>query len=728
MSCIVEVALPVPLRARFDYRAAIPAPQPGCRVRVPFGRRHMVAVVLAVKTRSELADEKLKTVDQVLDAKPLLDAGLLALLEWSARYYQAPIGEVVFAALPAALREGRAAARPQVHYWQLTDAGRDITADHCRRAPKQWGLLRYLHTHGMTDSATLNAAGFDQTLRRRLLEKQWICVSEQEHTPTASPVTARATPLKLTREQALAVAAINASHGQFACHLLDGVTGSGKTEVYLQTIAPVLARGEQVLVLVPEIGLTPQTLARFADRFSEPVTVLHSGLNDSERLSAWLDAHSGRARIIIGTRSAVFTPLPRLGLLIIDEEHDASFKQQEGFRYHGRDLAVLRASRQGCPVVLGSATPSLESLYHALAGKYRHLTLRQRAGQAVQTRNSLLDIKQVRLQAGLAPQLLERMEQHLLAGNQVLLFLNRRGFAPALLCHECGWLAKCDRCDAYYTWHRQEQRLCCHHCGAERPVLHQCGQCGSTQLIAAGVGTEQVEHFLAERFPDYPLVRIDRDNTRRKGQLDRYLEQIRDGHYRILLGTQMLAKGHHFPDVTLVGLLDVDGALFSADYRAPEKLAQLLIQVAGRAGRASKPGQVVVQTHHPEHPLLQELTNNGYADFARDALEERRQTQLPPYSFQALLRAEATGEHAPQQFLQPLAETLRGWPLALEVLGPMPAPMPRRAGKHRWQLLLQSQERGPLHQACAALQQCCADSPLTRQVRWSIDIDPQDFT
>jgi len=726
MSCIVEVVLPVPLRARFDYRAAMPAPQPGCRVRVPFGRRYMVGVILAVKTTSELAEEKLKSVDQVLDTEPLLDNGLLALLEWSARYYQAPLGEAVFAALPTALREGRAATRPQVQYWQLTENGRQITAEQCRRAPKQWRLLQYLQTHGMTDSATLNDQGFEQSLRRRLLTKQWIGTTEQLP-PSEPEPTAATEPLKLTREQALAVAAINASHGQFVCHLLDGVTGSGKTEVYLQAIAPVLARGQQVLVLVPEIGLTPQTLARFADRFNEPVAVLHSGLNDSERLGAWLDAHSGRARIVIGTRSAVFTPLPRLGLVIIDEEHDTSFKQQEGFRYHGRDLAVLRASRLGCPVILGSATPSLESLYHAQSGKYRHLTLRQRAGHAVPTRNSLLDIKQARLQAGLSPQLLEQMEQHLGAGNQVLLFLNRRGFAPALMCHECGWLAKCDRCDAFYTWHRQEQRLCCHHCGSERPVLHQCGQCGSTQLIAAGVGTEQVEHFLAERFPDYPLVRIDRDNTRRKGQLDRYLEQIRQGHYRILLGTQMLAKGHHFPDVTLVGLLDVDGALFSADYRAPEKLAQLLVQVAGRAGRASKPGQVVVQTHHPEHPLLQELTNNGYADFARDALEERRQTQLPPYSFQALLRAEATGEQLPQQFLQQLADTLRSWPLPLEVLGPMPAPMPRRAGKYRWQLLLQSLERGPLHQACAALHQSGADNPLARQVRWSIDIDPQDF-
>ncbi len=525
------------------------------------------------------------------------------------------------------------------------------------------------------------------------------------------------------------VGAIRSEDEQFAAWLLAGVTGSGKTEVYLSVLENVLAKGRQALVLVPEIGLTPQTIARFRERFNAPVDVLHSGLNDSERLAVWLRARSGEAAIVIGTRSALFTPFRQLGVIIIDEEHDSSYKQQEGWRYHARDLAVFRAREEDIPMVMGSATPALETLHNVQLGKYRQLKLTQRAGNAKPAAQHLIDLKGLPLKVGLSQPLLKSMQHHLKAGNQVMLFLNRRGYAPALLCHECGWIAECQRCDHYYTFHQHQRQLRCHHCDSQRPVPHQCPQCGSTHLVSVGVGTEQLEHELAPLFPDTPITRIDRDTTSRKGSLEQHLADIHRGEARILIGTQMLAKGHHFPDVTLVALLDVDGALFSADFRSAERFAQLYTQVSGRAGRAGKQGEVLLQTHHPEHPLLQVLLQQGYDAFAKQTLAERNSVFLPPYTSHIIVRAEDHDNQQAPLFLQQLRNLLEASPLkddSLWVMGPVPALQSKRGGRFRWQLLLQHPTRRVLQQLMKSSLPLIGTLPQTRKVKWTLDVDPID--
>jgi primosomal protein N' (replication factor Y) len=537
-----------------------------------------------------------------------------------------------------------------------------------------------------------------------------------------------ALPPKLNDEQAGALARILESLGSFQTLLLEGITGSGKTEVYLQAISETVARGRQVLVLVPEIGLTPQFVARFRARLGARLALAHSGLADGERLNAWLAARAGEAAVVIGTRSAVFTPLPRLGLVVIDEEHDGSYKQQEGFRYSARDLAIRRAQQAGVPVLLGSATPSLESLHNAIAGRYRLLHLSRRAAAAEHPPMHLLDVRGQHLREGLSNALVAHIRRHLEAGGQALLFLNRRGFAPTLLCHSCGWIADCRRCDAHMTLHRAHNKLRCHHCGAERPPEPACPQCKSSDLLAVGQGTERVEQTLQALFPDIGLARIDRDTTRRKGALDRLLGEVHSGRARILIGTQMLAKGHDFPEVTLVGVLDADGGLFSADFRAPERMAQLITQVAGRAGRASKPGEVYIQTHQPQHPLLNQLIRSGYRAFAEAALSERREAGYPPYGHLAVLRAESVQPAAAMKFLEEAAALAREHMTGgVELWGPVPAPMERRAGRVRAQLLLQSATRKPLHALLRTWTPQLEGLAGARRARWSLDVDPQDL-
>jgi primosomal protein N' (replication factor Y) len=534
--------------------------------------------------------------------------------------------------------------------------------------------------------------------------------------------------LALNAEQAAALARIHASAGRFRTLLLEGVTGSGKTEVYLQAISEVVARGRQALVLVPEIGLTPQFVARFRARLGAQLALAHSGLADGERLNTWLAARAGDAAVVIGTRSAVFTPMPKLGLVVIDEEHDASYKQQEGFRYSARDLAIRRAQQADVPVLLGSATPSLESLHNALTGRYELLHLSRRAAAAEQPPMHLLDVRGQYLKEGLSNALIAHIRRHLAAGGQALLFLNRRGFAPTLLCHSCGWVADCKRCDAHMTLHRAQNRLRCHHCGAERAPETACPACRSQDLLAVGQGTERVEQALQELFPDVGLARIDRDTTRRKGALDRLLDEVHSGQARILIGTQMLAKGHDFPDVTLVGVLNADGGLFSADFRAPERMAQLITQVAGRAGRANRPGEVYIQTHQPQHPLLNQLIRSGYRGFAEAALAERREAAYPPYGHMAVLRAEAVQPAAAMKFLDEAAGLVRDvLPENIELWGPVPAPMERRAGRTRAQLLLQCRARQPLHALLRDWVTQLNALPSARRARWSLDVDPQDL-
>lgn len=723
---LLRIAIPSPLRRSFDYLApAAPLPSAGTRVQVQFGRRQLVGVVLGYTDRSDVPAARLRPIDAVLDAEPLLPPPLPALLNWASDYYHHPIGEVYAAALPVALRQGQPARARGLRRYRLTAAGAAVVPESLKRAPRQATLLTLLgRSADGCGTAELAEAGDWQGAIRRLVEHGWVEMIE-ETTPPANTATA-APPPPLNPAQQAAVAAV--TFGGFAGVLLDGVTGSGKTEVYLQLIARAVADGRQTLVLVPEIGLTPQLLERFRRRFAVPIAVLHSGLADGERLGAWLAARDGSAPIVIGTRSAVFTPLPRLGLIVVDEEHDPSFKQQDGFRYSARDVAVMRARQAQVPIVLGSATPSLESLANATQGRYTRVVLPERAGAASHPAMRLFDMRQLPTEGGVSEPLYRAMERHLGQGGQVLLFLNRRGYAPVLLCHDCGWVAQCSRCDAPLTYYAGARRIRCHHCGAERPTPRQCGSCGSVDLRPVGQGTERVEEALRARFPEVGIERIDRDATRRKGAMESKLERVHSGAARILVGTQMLAKGHHFPDVTLVGILDADQGLFSADFRAGERMAQLILQVAGRAGRAEKPGEVIIQTHHPDHPLLQLLVERGYGAFAEAALAERQMAQLPPYAYLALLRAEAPDAAAPQAFLedaQVLAEQC-GEP-GVALLGPVPAPMERRAGRYRAQLLLQSQSRAALHHLLGQWLPLLEASKAGRKVRWSLDVDPMEM-
>ena len=508
--------------------------------------------------------------------------------------------------------------------------------------------------------------------------------------------------------------------------LLEGVTGSGKTEIYLQYIEEVLKKGKQVLVLVPEIGRTPQTVRRFQARFNVEIDVLHSNLNDTQRLNVWERARTGQSAIVIGTRSALFTQFSDLGLIILDEEHDGSFKQQDGWRYHARDLGIVLAQKLNIPILLGSATPSLESVNNVQNGKYHHLVLSKRAGNATALRQFVIDLKHQRIQNGLSEPLLQRMQEHLEKGNQVLLFLNRRGFAPVLLCHECGWIDECHHCEKPYTYHQHQRVLRCHHCGAQKTVPMQCGHCGSTHLVTTGLGTEQLEETLKARFPQYNIARIDRDSTARKGKLEGYLEDIQQGKSQILIGTQMLAKGHHFPNVTLVALVNVDNALFSLDFRAEERLAQLYVQVAGRSGRAEKQGEVVLQTHYPDHPLLTTLLEKGYQAFAEETLKLRHNMGLPPFSFQALFKAQCRHSEEAENALSQLASFFYKQKIeGLQVLGPIPAPFSKKAGQYRWQLLLQHASRKQLQ---AALSQYSPELIKSSQVRLILDVDPLDLS
>ncbi|MCG8433208.1 MAG: primosomal protein N', partial [Gammaproteobacteria bacterium] len=529
----------------------------------------------------------------------------------------------------------------------------------------------------------------------------------------------------LNAAQQDAVEKILAQQDGFSAYLLDGVTGSGKTEVYLNVIEKLLLQNKQALVLVPEIGLTPQLVARFRDRLGAAVAVYHSGLTDNERLETWLAAREGSARIIIGTRSAVFLPLKNPGAIFIDEEHDTSFKQQEGFRYSARDLAVVRAQRSKIPIVLGSATPSFESIENVTQDRYRHLHLPERAGDAQHPHIHLLDVRSRPMPGGISDILLDHIRRHLDTKGQVLLFLNRRGFAPTLICHSCGWTAECRRCDARLTYHKAKAKLNCHHCGAIQTVPNTCPECEKGGLDIIGSGTERLDDYLQETFPGVGIARIDRDNTQRKGSLDKLFKEIHSGERRILVGTQMLAKGHHFPDVTLVGIINADQGLFGVDFRSTERMAQLILQVSGRAGRAERPGEVYIQTHHPEHPLLQQLVREGYDAFAKAGLTERRAAGLPPFGRLVLLRAEASQREPAEEFLyaaRELAERLQV--SGVNVLGPAPAPMEKRAGRYRMQLLLQSEQRAPLHEMLRQLIPVIEELKEARRIRWSLDVDP----
>lgn len=733
----LRVALPTPLRRLFDYRALADIPvsawQPGVRVKVPFGSREVIGVVLHTTDTTEVPVSKLRTITELIDEKPLLPPSVMQLISWTSQYYQHSLGDTFSWALPVLLRQGEpAVAQKKLFYTAATDAQLDDVR--VKNAPRQRQALQAVlqHKRGLAheqlSSLELQKSSIDALLEKGLLHKEWRSVHQP---PSNLPVLAQM-PLALNAEQKVAFDSISQQLGRFKVFLLAGVTGSGKTEVYLHLIEQVLNKKQQVLVLIPEINLGPQTFSRFQQRFNVRVALLHSEVNDRERLNAWLAARDGQAEIVIGTRSALFTPFKNLGLIIIDEEHDASYKQQEALRYHARDLALVRARQADIPVVLGSATPSLESLHNANSGRYALLRLNTRAGTAKLPQFKRLDVRSLPLDSGISMPLQKAIERTLAAGQQVLVFLNRRGFSPVLLCNDCGWMGKCRDCDARLTLHQRYNELRCHHCGhvEKRPLA--CPGCESLQLHPVGEGTERAEERLQILFAQVPVLRIDRDTTARKGALDAMLNTVNQGKPCILLGTQMLAKGHHFPRVTLVAILNADGGLFSADFRSSERMAQLILQVAGRAGRAQDPGEVIIQSHLADHPLLVQLTEQGYFAFAEQALSERRAAGLPPYSYMALLRAEAVSSIQVDNFLQDalaLSEQLLAhYQLQqLECLGPVAAPMERRAGRYRAQLLFIAHKRKDLQQLLHALCFNLELLPSARQARWSVDVDPIDL-
>lgn len=734
---IVRIALPVPLNRYFDY--LLPETlnvEKGCRVVVPFGHQTQIGIVVDFPQESDLPIEKLKPIQAVLDKSSLFDTEIEKLLHWAANYYHGAIGEVLFNALPVKLRNGEVAERKQLDHFIVTEKGKiALTTGENKRAKKQEDLLKILAGF---NAPFVKSAEFSASAWKGLIEKGYIAKFEQPYVAESwqkklgnRPLVNQQNRLILNKQQTLVVSRLSYTQG-FEAFLLNGVTGSGKTEVYLQAIESVLNQGKQVLVLVPEIGLTPQTVQRFKARFNVEIDALHSNLNETERLNAWLRAKNGESAIVIGTRSALFTQFADLGMIIIDEEHDSSFKQQEGWRYHARDLAILRAKNLQIPIILGSATPSLESIQNAKSGKYVELTLSARAGSSKNVKHQVIDLKTQRVNAGLSDSLLAMMQKHLSQGNQVMLFLNRRGFAPVLLCHECGWMCECEACEKPYTYHQKQRILRCHHCAAQKVVPRQCGHCGSTNLVTTGVGTEQLEQVLAEKFPHYQISRIDRDSTARKGALEAELQAIRQGKSQILIGTQMLAKGHHFPNVTLVAIVNVDSALFSTDFRSEERLAQLYLQVAGRAGRAEKPGEVVLQTHYPDHPLLKVLLNEGYEAFAQSALQLRQTMQLPPFCAQSLFRATGKNNEQIVNFLQNLTayfqqKTVELGLQGMQILPPFSAPMPKKAGAYRWLLLIQHPSRRLLQQLLAQFEQDKANFAIPSSIRLSLDVDPLEW-
>ena len=741
---ILQVALDTPLRRTFDYLApagferttadgpagldldSLPPVKPGVRVRVPFGRRHLIGILVGTSRSSSVPRAKLKSAMEIVDHRAVFDPVTFDLLCWAADYYHHPIGEVMAAALPVSLRAGQP-LQATGESWVLSEAGRQRLGDStCRRAPRQHALLGWLAARG---AATVHEASEFKPQHFRALAKQgWI--TAESVPPQPVPLESRPSEVTLTDAQAQVVTAISASLGRFAAHLLDGVTGSGKTEVYLRVIAAALAGGGQVLVLVPEIALTPQLVERFRRRFSAGVVVMHSALKNTLRRDAWRAAASGEARIIIGTRSAVFTSLCRVSLIVVDEEHDASYKQHEGFRYSARDLAVWRAQRAQVPIILGSATPSLETLENVAQARYSRWVLSQRVGAAQPPRMVLIDLRKHASEQGLSQPTIQAIGRHLKDGGQVIVFLNRRGYAPSLFCNACGWIATCAHCDARMTLHRRAAQLRCHHCGAHSTVPAHCGSCRQP-LNPVGQGTERVEETLARLFPHAPLARLDRDTAQARGAMEAVLGRVHSGEARILVGTQMLTKGHHFPDVTLVVILDADQGLFACDFRATERLAQTITQVAGRAGRAARPGEVMIQTSFPEHPLLTRLIVEGYEGFAATALEERRAASWPPYSRLALLRAEAKDSVGLDSFLRAAAAcgrsaaggTASG---AVAILGPANALIARRADHFRAHLLIEAPTRAPLQRFLTLWLPLLESLPAPPGLRWSIDVDPMD--
>lgn len=728
----VRVAVPVYIYDCFDYKLSAEQyaqAEIGARVAVSFGRQNLVGIIVEKLPLDAPIDPsfKLKAITELLDDRAILDEKVLSLLTWSAQYYQFPIGEVAQAAIPTLLRQGKP-YNLLARMWKVLDLHAE---DKVKRSEKQQDAYKILKLHPKgTQENILNLSGIETATLKALEKKEIIRCDLEEQNFKPEPMQLAQMPLTANDDQKKAINTILKAVKKYQAFLLDGLTGSGKTEVYLQVMQEVLKQGKQVLVLVPEIGLTPQTISRFQSRFHCNIALLHSGLNDSKRLQAWQHAQTGKASIILGTRSAIYTPMPNLGLIILDEEHDLSFKQQEGFRYHARDVALYRAHLENCPIILGSATPSIDSYYLARQEKLTRLELNQRAGTAVMPKMHVIDLKIAKKQHGLSHELVEEIRKRLEKKEQVLIFLNRRGYAPVLICESCGWQANCLNCDAHFTLHlKPYQHLHCHHCGTINRMPDACPKCNQHTLKPIGIGTAKVEETLNELFPNFPVLRVDRDSTSRVGSWQKIYDQIQKSQPTILLGTQMLAKGHHFPYVTLVAILDIDAGLLSVDFRAMERTAQLVVQVAGRAGRGDKKGDVYLQTLRPDHPLLNILINNDYRAFAKQTLKDRQVALLPPCRYAILIRCESKTQEQNLEFLTEMTQILRQNSEAnlIDIWGPIPAPMERKAGRYQAHVVLLSQDRAKMHfYSRQWWQHVLHNKPSNMKL--TIDIDPQELS
>ena len=732
-SFILRVAVNVPVRKLFDY---LPPPGvntgtllPGMRLKVPFGKTgEKVGMLVAVAGKSEIQTHRLKRVIAVLDEKPVINQELFGVIQWSVNYYHHPAGEIMLGCLPKLLARGVPATVKEPIYWRLSHTSPNTSPMKFSNAPQQEAIYRLIESNPEGISQLAIQKTFSNwrtplaTLKKKGLVESFI---KSRLNATAGSDSGKL--IRLNNQQQNAVNIITEDVNTYQAFLLNGITGSGKTEVYIHSILEILKQEKQALVLVPEIGLTPQFTERFKQQLNVQTSVLHSSLADRERSNAWLDSREGHARIIIGTRSAIWTPFKRLGIIIVDEEHDISYKQQDGFRYSARDLALIRAQQENIPVVLGSATPSLESVFNVNNNRYREVKLIQRTSNAVLPTINILDIRGSRMDGAISVQLLGKIREHLDNNKQALLFLNRRGYAPVIMCHDCGWICKCHRCNIQMTFHKHIDRLCCHHCQHSEKPVHTCGACNSDKVIEIGHGTQRLSETLERNFPDAKVLRIDRDSTRRKGSIQTMFDDIKKGMADIIIGTQMLAKGHHFPDLTLVGIIDADRGLYSADFRASERLAQIIMQVSGRAGRTVTPGEVVLQTHFPNHPLINSLISNDYSRIVQIILHEREQALLPPFSYQVLLRAEANQQKQAGQFLTDANRHLPVTNSNIEVFGPYPAPIAKRAGRYRMQLILQAKKRDHFRKLLPDWIRTLEKLPNANKVRWSVDVDPQDI-
>src|SRR5512135_1581382 len=722
---IVRVALDVPLSTLFDYVVSEKTQlEIGQRVVVQFGRKQLLGVAMEWAEHSDLAADRIRPVTQVQDDVPPLPQELLTLLRFCSDYYHHPLGMTVLAALPTRLRTVEPITLKQSLDYTLSAVGKALdVATLPKRRVVQQRILQALRQAPMNGAQLRSLSPSAPAALKALLEAGWVetCAAE----PRTKHTFHEAHALTIEQQQAMDAVAQQTGYG---CFLLHGITGSGKTEVYVHLMHEMLQRGGQVLLLVPEINLTPQLENYFRSRFPDvELASLHSGLADGERAQNWLKAQSGEARIVLGTRLAVFTPLPKLGLILVDEEHDPSFKQQDGLRYSARDVAIFRASQRGVPIVLGSATPSLESWYNAQSGRYRLLKLTQRAVQpATLPTVRCMDISNLPLQGGLSEPLLTAIGARLQRNEQSLIFINRRGYAPVLMCIACGWLSECKHCAGKLVLHMKDRTLRCHHCGFQQRVPHACPHCGDADLKPVGIGTQRLEEALQSRFPEARILRVDRDSTRNKGAWEAMRKQIHEGEADILIGTQMLAKGHDFPNLTLVGVISPDSALYSADFRASEKLFAQLTQVGGRAGRADKAGEVIVQTAFPNHPLFQALRAHDYEIWAQNLLAERQMAGFPPFVYQVLLSAEGKQQYEVMEFLQQARAAALALAMPVEVYGVVPAAMPKRANHHRAQLLVQSDKRKTMQEFLRAWKPILDALPAGK-LRWVLDVDPMEF-